>query len=118
MSERIKSAALLLYTRSLKFMVIAAIWQLALGVVMLFGYLFWNIKMVQYVKSTYPAGAAQTAGMQSGGNRAWVQTSTGMFFLRNPMSITFGEALNLQTRGEGSRYLCSQLSGCTRLLSD
>ncbi len=115
---RIRAFVMRVYKRSLSLMVLAAIWQLALAFILLFGIVIWDVEMVDKVKTTQSAGPAQAAGMQPEGHHAWLQTSTGLYFLRTPMSIVFGEEITLQTRGEGSRYLCSRSNGCTRILSD
>ena len=92
---RIRDGAQLIYKLALKLLGFAAIGPFVFGIVLIIGLVIWDAKMLNQVKSGQPAGPAQLAGMQPDGRRAWVQT-----------------------RGEGSRYLCSRSNGCTLILSD
>jgi hypothetical protein len=115
---RIRDGAAAVYKLGLKLMAFAVIGQFAFAIVIVFGFVIWDAKMLNQVNSVQSVGPAQIAGMQPDGHRAWVQTSTGLYFLRPPTSIAFGEEVTVQTRGEGSRYLCSRSNGCTLILSN
>jgi len=117
-SERLRNFAAKVYRNSLNLMILSFIWQVALVAVLLFGSLIWGITQLQKVVTTEDAGHAQSAGMQTDGRRGWVQTHTGFYFVRSPVSVGLQEPLILQTRGEGSRYLCSRISGCSLVISD
>ena len=115
---RIRDGAQVIYKLGLKLRGFAAIGPFVFGIVLIIGLVIWDAKLLNQVKSEQPAGPAQSACMQPDGCCAWVQTCTGLYFLRSPISIAFGEEVTVQTRGEGSRYLCSRSNGCTLILSD
>lgn len=102
----------------LEWLVLDLIWQLGLVSAVLFGLLFWEIGQYRTVVTTTPAGKVHSAGMQSDSTGGWVQTDSGMYFLCSPLSVAFQEPLSLQTRGEGSKFLCGSIGGCVRLTQD
>jgi hypothetical protein len=77
----------------------------------------WNQSKFSEVKSSFPAGIVvrsdQSSKHASGGV---VETDAAFFFVERPMSVFKGEAMSLELRGSGERYLCDSHGNCARLL--
>ncbi len=71
----------------------------------------------QTVRATQDAGRALDVTQSSGLlTRGLVETTLGFFAVADGVSLFKGEALLLQTRANGRRYLCDASHRCTRLM--
>jgi hypothetical protein len=77
----------------------------------------WNQSKFHEVQSSFPAGFVMRSDHSSSlFLRGSVETDTGFFFIEQPMSLFKGEAMNLEMRGSGDRYLCDSHNNCARVL--
>ena len=78
--------------------------------------LIWNDIEESSVRSTEPAGRVVSVSLASGWfTRTLVETDAGFFALTDGVGLGKGEALSLQMRGNGVRFLCDSQQYCMRL---
>lgn len=77
----------------------------------------WDRENDDVVQSVEAAGRVQIVSIVPGlTTRSLVETETGFYALGAGVSLTKGEAVQLQTRGNGRRYLCTAQNRCVELL--
>jgi hypothetical protein len=109
-------AARFIYRNSKRLLILNLFAQFIVLVAVVCGLLIWDVHKERIVQSSQSAGLYVAAGWQANGSKGWVQTDSGMYFVKTPLSSGFQEGLWIQTRAQGSRFLCDGRGHCTRVL--
>lgn len=81
------------------------------------GLYLWDRENDAVLQSVEEAGRVRMVRMVPGlTTRALVETDTGFYALGSGVSLAKGEAMQLQTRVNGRRYLCTVQKRCVELL--
>lgn len=81
------------------------------------GLYLWDRESDAVVQSVEEAGRVRVVSLVPGlTNHALVETDVGFYALGSGVSLAKGDPMQLQTRGNGRRYLCTAQKRCVELL--